>query len=605
MGNCEHLAGAAARTAEALVRRCPGVRVLATSREMLGVAGEVPWRVPSLTAPGPRERPPLAELLRYEAVQLFVERARVVDPGFAPTERNDAALAQVCGRLDGIPLALELAAARVRVLSVEQIAARLDDRFRLLTGGRRTALRRQQTLRATVDWSHDLLSAPERARHRDWYVALGALAHERFRGPEQRRWVERLEREHDNLRAALGWCLGAADAEPGLRLATALGAFWLMHGHGREARSWLQELLALGNGAADDPRLRSARARALTAAAVFAALWGEPGVAGRLVEEAVTTLRALGEERGLPEALAGLGGWYVHQGRLAEARGVLLEARALARRTGDAAAAALVSHFLGGAAFSVGDLAGARAAVEEALALQRAAGDPDGTAIELEWLGNVALAAGDPEAARARHGESLALYREAGDRLGIAHALLGLGLAAVERGDAADAERLLRECLAIQREIGGDRPWLPVTLHGLAGGAALRVGAEGAPAAERALRLAGAASAAREQGAGFRDVLDRLMPERWLVPAFAALGGRGAPAAEAARAAGRAMTAEEAIAFALADREGESPAPPPVRRTATHDSRCLRSNGAPVRRAAFPRLRRWSLNRRERALVRA
>src|SRR5262249_55844223 len=154
--------------------RCPGVRVLATSREVLRVAGEVPWRVPSLATPGPRERPPPEELLRYAAVQLFVERARVVEPGLAVGAADAPAVAQVCRRLDGIPLAIELAAARVRVLTVEQIAARLDDRFRLLTGGSRTVLPRQQTLAALIDWSYDLLAEPERALLRRLAVFAGA-----------------------------------------------------------------------------------------------------------------------------------------------------------------------------------------------------------------------------------------------------------------------------------------------------------------------------------------------------------------------------------------------------------------------------------------------
>jgi len=171
LDNCEHLVEACARLADALLRACPRLRILATSREVLGVPGEATHRVPSLGVPDPgltlavayggsRDSggPALERLRRCEAVQCFVERALLVRPGFTLTAGNAPALAQVCRRLDGIPLALELAAARVRVLSVEQLAARLDDRFRLLTGGSRTALRRQQTLAAAIDWSYDLLS---------------------------------------------------------------------------------------------------------------------------------------------------------------------------------------------------------------------------------------------------------------------------------------------------------------------------------------------------------------------------------------------------------------------------------------------------------------
>jgi predicted ATPase/class 3 adenylate cyclase len=163
LDNCEHLVAACAQLAEALLQACPTLRILATSREPLSVGGEAPYRVPSLALPEGRQSPVLGSLMQYESVRLFVDRAATVLPTFTVTEENAPAVAQVCRRLDGIPLALELAAARVKALPVQQLAARLEDRFRLLTGGSRTALPRQQTLRATMDWSYDLLSEPERA----------------------------------------------------------------------------------------------------------------------------------------------------------------------------------------------------------------------------------------------------------------------------------------------------------------------------------------------------------------------------------------------------------------------------------------------------------
>ena len=163
LDNCEHLLDACARLVDALLRACPDLRVLATSREALGLTGEIAWRVPSLPVPDPRQLPPLAELRQNPAIRLFLSNGPWrCSREFVLTERNAPAVAQVCQRLDGIPLALELAAARIEALTVEQLAARLDQRFRLLTGGSRTALPRQQTLRATVDWSYDLLSEPER-----------------------------------------------------------------------------------------------------------------------------------------------------------------------------------------------------------------------------------------------------------------------------------------------------------------------------------------------------------------------------------------------------------------------------------------------------------
>jgi predicted ATPase len=162
LDNCEHLLDACAALVDVLLRGCPEVQVLTTSREALGITGEVSWRVPSLPVPDPQRRLSLAELQRNAAVRLFTERAAAVEPRFVLTEHNAAAVTQVCARLDGMPLALELAAARMAALSVDQLAARLDQRFRLLTGGSRAALPRQQTLRATLDWSYDLLSEPER-----------------------------------------------------------------------------------------------------------------------------------------------------------------------------------------------------------------------------------------------------------------------------------------------------------------------------------------------------------------------------------------------------------------------------------------------------------
>ena len=176
LDNCEHLVDACARLVDDLLSGCPGLRVLATSREPLRMTGELVWRVPGLAAPdldSPRTDP--VELSRFAAVRLFAERARAARPDFAMGPRNARAVGNICGRLGGLPLALELAAARVRVLSAEEIATNLDDSFRLLTGGSRTAPARQQTLRAALDWSHDLLSVEERALFRRLAVFAGGF----------------------------------------------------------------------------------------------------------------------------------------------------------------------------------------------------------------------------------------------------------------------------------------------------------------------------------------------------------------------------------------------------------------------------------------------
>ncbi len=172
LDNCEHLIDACARLADQLLRNCPDLKILASSREALGINGEAVYRVPSLSLPE-QDKVTRDAVMGCESARLFVERASAANPNFQLTDENASSVAQICLRLDGIPLALELAAARARILAVEQIAERLDDRFRLLTGGSRTALPRQQTLRALIDWSYDLLSAPEKALFRRLAVFVG------------------------------------------------------------------------------------------------------------------------------------------------------------------------------------------------------------------------------------------------------------------------------------------------------------------------------------------------------------------------------------------------------------------------------------------------
>ena len=173
LDNCEHLIEASAKVANALLNGAPNLKILASSREALGVRGEVSYPIPSLSMPDPKHLPVFEQLSQFEAVQLFVDRARLVAPHFDLDKDNASFIAQICSRLDGIPLAIELAASRANVLSLEQLAGRLDNRFRLLTGGSRTALPRQQTLRATVDWSYNLLSEFEKTLFRRLAVFVG------------------------------------------------------------------------------------------------------------------------------------------------------------------------------------------------------------------------------------------------------------------------------------------------------------------------------------------------------------------------------------------------------------------------------------------------
>jgi non-specific serine/threonine protein kinase len=418
LDNCEHLLDACAQLAEALLRGCAHLSILATSREALGIAGETAWRVPSLALPDPRHLPPRETLAQCEAVRLFMDRALAAQPHFLLTDHNAPAVVQLCHRLDGIPLAIELAAARLRGLSVEQLAARLDQRFRLLTGGSRTALPRQQTLQAMVDWSYSLLSVPEqtlfarlsvftggftleaaemvcagdpitdedvldlllrlidkslidaedgpdgieryrlletlrqygrerlvaggtaaalRERHAAYFLALAEQAVPALRGREHAAWLQRLEQEHDNLRAALAWWLGAeeqpgqeesgARAEAGLRLAGALWGFWFHRGYRGEGLRWLEQALGQSGGAP------STRAAALTGAEDLTWYLGD-GVRGRaLLAESVALFRTAGERRGLADALAFLG-FIMREQDHARGTALLEESITIARAVG-------------------------------------------------------------------------------------------------------------------------------------------------------------------------------------------------------------------------------------------------------------------------------
>jgi predicted ATPase/DNA-binding SARP family transcriptional activator len=469
LDNCEHLVEACAALADVLLGACPDLRVLATSREPLSIAGEVTWPVPSLSLPDdPLRLPSLEECRRYGAVRLFVERAEAAD--------NMLAVLRVCRRLDGMPLAIELAAARTRVLSVEQIANRLDESFRLLRSDSRTVLPRQQTLQATVDWSHGLLSEKERVLFRRLSVFSGGFTLEaaevvcvcgegleqdeildllthladkslvvvrerrgemRYRFLEavrqygwekleesgeaeaigrthaslflalaekvesridpknstadRRPWLERLEAEHDNLRATLRWAAETGEAEMALRLAC--GLFWFWHTRGyrgylSEGRYWFDRALAVartptaaraealycwGYLAWIQGDLLVARSRLEESVATWReiggrqgglahALWhlglvtlalGEPVMARSLSEESMQLFRMLeGDEFGLSMSLAVLGLTVATQGYYALASSLLKESEAIARKVGDDWFLSLTLRYLGAAAFA-------------------------------------------------------------------------------------------------------------------------------------------------------------------------------------------------------------------------------------------------------------
>jgi predicted ATPase/class 3 adenylate cyclase len=655
LDNCEHLLDACARLADALLRSCPHVRILATSREALGISGEVARRVPSLAVPSPDQLPPVDRLTEYAAVQLFVERAVAVLPTFAVTNQNAPALAQLCWRLDGIPLALELAAARVRVVTVEQIASRLGDRFRLLTGGSRTALRRQQTLGAAIDWSHDLLTEPERVlfrrlavfaggwsleaaegvcgeavevldlltglvdkslvvaeghsgeeryhlletlrqyagekllaageaelvrdRHRDWYLELAERAKPELIGPEQVTWLDRLEQERDNLRAALEWAVERGAADQALRLAAAVWRLWHVRDNPNEGWEWLLRVLA-APGAAGSTR---ARAEVLEGACELA--WrahGDESVVARLGEERLAIYRSLGDRRGTAWALCHLATHALNTGDTTRAEGLAAEALALTREADAPWVVAQVQEALGRAAAYRGDYPLARRRLEESVAIFRTLGDRRAISNGLQYLRWLTREQGDDVATRTYASEALTLARELRSNYHMASALYGLGQVARLEGDLARSRALFEECLALAREQGnrwmmgllflnlgrlaqldGDvgraegllRQSLAVFRDlGDQAGLSAAVGFLGVLAISRgaprtAVRLSGAVAPGPALSLPLTPA-DRRAYEESLAVARTALGE---DAFAAARAEGQAMTLEQAVASALND----------------------------------------------------
>jgi len=527
--NCEHLVDACARLAESLLRACPGLRLLATSREALAIGGEAVLPVPSLSLPPARATP--EALAGCESVRLFVDRAMSALPAFRLSDGNAPAVAQVCARLDGIPLALELAAARVRVLTPEQIAGRLDDRFRLLSGGTRTALPRQQTLRALIDWSHDLLAPDEKAllrrlsvfaggwsleaaesvcaggegedgevldllsrlaakslavveapdegrvryrllenlrsyarerlaeageaetlsaRHRDWFLAFAEEAEPNLSGPEQASWLDRLERDHDNMRAALADCHDRADGvEAGLRLAGALWKFWWMRGYFSEGRGFLGRALAMSAGA--DSLVRS---KALTGAGILAEAQGDYVSAVAHHQEGLTIYQSLSDDAKVAQALNNLGNTASSQGDWENAGDYYEQGLALYRVLGDEGRTAILLMNIGIVANHLGDYDRAHTLYEESLAIFRKRKDLGPLTAVLSNLGELACNLGDYASARTYLFEGLQVAEQLEEKECIASILTTLGYTAWPLGQYEQAAKLFGAATSILTAAG-------------------------------------------------------------------------------------------------------------------------------------------------------
>jgi non-specific serine/threonine protein kinase len=511
LDNCEHQVDACAQLAAHLLRRCPRLHILATSREPLAIEGEIAWRVPPLELPDVVHTLSTEEIMRTAAVRLFVERVHAVNQGFNLSEANAHAIARICVGVDGIPLALELAAARAQVLTVEQLADRLEYDSGALGRAVRTGLPRHRTIRATIDWSHDLLDEREqvllrrvsvfaggwtlamaeqicpgpgiatdevlelltglvdksmalvdasaavaryrllepirqyamerleasgeaptyRSRHAVAFVSLAETGDVQPAGAEEIASLERLEAEHDNLRAALRWTLDHEPAESGLRATAAMFRFWERRGLSSEGRGWLEQAL---ERAGDDvpPRFHG---RALSALANFYWRGGEPARARPLTERALELGRAADDVRGQAWALFSLG---------------------------------MIAYFLGESEQALSHL-------EAGLPVARKGNNVPLQSLCLTFIARILLWTRGPDHPRVAQAldESLALASAAQSRYATGHMLLTLGDLAWRRGEAEHALGIWRQALEVRGQLA-DRRGISMCLERLAWGLAAR-----------------------------------------------------------------------------------------------------------------------------------
>ena len=558
---------------EELLAACPSLKIVVTSRAVLHLQAEQEFTVPPLALPNLNHLLEHEVLSDYAAVALFVRRAQAILPAFQVTTTNARMIAEICVRLDGLPLAIELAAARIKLLPPQALLARLTQRLQVLTSGISTLPERQQTLRNTLRWSYDLLDPEEqrlfqrlsvfvsgwsleavdavvhadseassgivsvldgvaslldkslllqvkqegneprlimletireygleclresgeaevsRRAHALYYLRLAEQAEPHLKGAQQMEWLEQVEMEQENLRAALGWLL-EQEMDLAVRLSTALWWFWYVRGYWSEGRRWLETALA----SPQMGRHTAARAKALRGAGTLALYQRDFTVASLLLEESATLYRELGDKRCLAESLGELGWSKFWQNDLAAARTLLEEGIGLAREVCDKGILAYVLRYLGGLFSMQGDRERAFLLAEESVALCRELGDKHGHVLALTALSRIvmdqgnltqaaALAQESLNLARDLHNkpdiidalsclansaeyqgeyaqaevltlENLALARELGDKLGIARALSSIGEYALYRGNFSRATTFLEECLSLTKELG-------------------------------------------------------------------------------------------------------------------------------------------------------
>ena len=496
LDNCEHLIEDCARFVQHLLQSCPRLRILATSRETLNIPGEAAWRVPNLETPDPALLPALdvETVLRFDSARLLVERIQEKKPHFTLTAENALAAAQICHRLDGIPLALELAAARARSMSLQQIAANLDDRFRLLTGGARTAVQRQQTLQALLDWSYQLLSPTEQTIFQQagvfvkgWTVeAAEAVCAE---GVEVWDVLDILDRLVDkslinaeDMGASARYTMLETLRQYSLtKMMDVSGATALRdrhrdyflalaeeaapHVNGAEQKDWLDRL------ALEHDNLRAAlewsAAEPALGLRLARSLWRFWHLRGHLregrfwltrflqaVEAAPSTISETAPPQIYAAALHGAGTLALAQADYETAETLLTQSLTVWQSLGEEKSYAAALSSLAVCAYYQSDMAAARLLLEECLALRRRLNDTHGAADTLVWLGNIACGEGDYAAAQPRYQEGMLIYEREGVESSRAYALHNLGVCSHNQGPEhyAQARAFYEQGLAISRK---------------------------------------------------------------------------------------------------------------------------------------------------------
>jgi predicted ATPase/DNA-binding SARP family transcriptional activator len=554
LDNFEQIAEAAPRIAK-LVQSAPGVKVLVTSRIALGLRGTQEFPVPPMSLPDRHHLPALERLTGYEAIHLFVERAAALKPGFGINAGNAPAIVEICHRLDGLPLAIELAAARIKVLSPQSMLARLQSRLQLVAGKDRDVPMRQQTLRNTIDWSYNLLDEAEktlfqrmatftggrtlraiqsvcsgaaeyrsksgaaavvsdlpfsalpevdvldsveslvsssllqqreghdseprfwmletiheyareklwesgqeenlRRRHAQYFLEVVEQAAPHLKQKDQAMWLEQLEDENDNIRAAFQWAREYGEtgdseaAEIGLRLAIGLERFWQVRVHLREGLEQTVGVLAFGRPGG------ATRAKALTVAGTLADICGDHATACSMHEESIKIWRELGDKKSLVGALNALGQYYFTEGDFEKARSFFEECLNIEEELSEQTDSL---HSLGIVFYELGDYASATSFLERDLAIQREIGDTRRAALALANLGLVAYEQGDYTLALSRHRESLAIRQTLGAKRGFVYSLEGLAMVYRGLGRPNVASHLWGAAQAMRDAMGAPVP---------------------------------------------------------------------------------------------------------------------------------------------------